>query len=129
MGDMLVGQFADEAGRDRAGPLAVDAAVGGVEDGTFRLGAGDRDIGEAAFLLEAGVAALVEAALRGEDAFLPAGAEDMVIFQALGAVHGHDRDLGFVVARVIVHDQADMFQKIAESLIFLHRAGEFGEVF
>ena len=76
------------------GPLAVDAAVGGVEDdAALAPRAGDRDIGEAALLLEAGIAAFVERALRGEDAFLPAGEEDGVELQALGGVDGHDRDL------------------------------------
>ena len=32
-------------------------------------------------------------------------------------------------ARVIVHDQADMLEEGAERFIFLHRAGELGEVF
>ena len=71
--DVRLGQLGEEARGDRAGPLAVDAAVGGVEDGASAARAGDRDIGEAALLLEAGEAAFVERALRREDAFLPAG--------------------------------------------------------
>src|SRR6478672_7954283 len=80
--DMLARQFGDEAARDRAGPLAVDAAVGGVKDGGAVPGAGQRDIGEAALLLETGEAAFVERALRGEHAFLPAGEEDEREFEA-----------------------------------------------
>ena len=76
----------------RAGPLAVDAAVGGVDDGGAAASAGDRDVGEAAFLLEAGEAAFVERALRGEHAFFPAGEVDDVELEALGGVDGHDRD-------------------------------------
>jgi hypothetical protein len=44
-------------------------------------------------------------------------------------VDGHDRDLLARRRRVIVHDQADMLEEIAERLVFLHRAGEFGQVF
>ena len=99
--DMVLGQFADEARGDRAVPLAVDPPVGGVEDRAFLAGAGDRDIGEAAFFLEAGYAALVKAALRGKHAFFPAGAKDIFIFEAFCAVHGQYRDLGLVVACVI----------------------------
>jgi hypothetical protein len=57
---MGVGELGDEARRDAARPLAVDPAVGGVEDEAFAAGAGDRDVGEAAFLLEAGLAAFVQ---------------------------------------------------------------------
>ena len=114
--------------RDGRGPLAVDAAVGGVEDDAAPARAGDRDVGEAALLLEAGIAALVERALRGEDAFLPAGEEDGVELEALGGVDGHDRDLVGLAVGVVVHDQADMFEEGAERLIFLHRAGELGEI-
>ena len=91
--------------------------------------AGDRDIGEAAFLLEAGEAAFVERALRREHAFFPAGEEDEREFEPLGGVDGHDRDLGLAARGVIVHHQADMLEEGAERLIFLHRAGQFGEVF
>src|SRR5438270_13711946 len=71
--DVRLGQLADEAARDRAGPLTVDAAVGGVEDRAAPPRASDRDIGETTLLLEAGKAAFVERALRREHAFLPAG--------------------------------------------------------
>ncbi|MGO7939702.1 hypothetical protein ACC731_38565, partial [Rhizobium ruizarguesonis] len=47
------------------------------------LGAGDADIGEAALFLQAGAAALIQRALVREEAFLPAGQEDGVEFQAL----------------------------------------------
>src|SRR3546814_2768280 len=76
--------------------------------------ASDRDIGEAAFLLEAREAAFVERALRGEDAFFPAGEEDGAEFQALGGVDRHDRDLGLVGGRVVIHHQADVFEERSE---------------
>ena len=95
----------------RARPLAVDAAVGGVEDGRFAARAGDRDIGEAALLLEAGEAAFVHRALRRENAFFPAGEEDGVELEALGGVDGHDGDLLALAVLVIVHDQADVLEE------------------
>src|SRR3546814_19529100 len=64
--------FADETAGDAAHPLAVDTPVGGVIDARALAGAGDRDIGEAAFLLEAGGAAFVHRPLRRKDAVLPA---------------------------------------------------------
>ena len=72
--DMLLGQFLDEAAGDRAGPLAIDAPVGGVQDGAAPPRAGDRDIGEAAFFLEAGEPAFVERALRRETRLPPSRA-------------------------------------------------------
>ena len=92
-------------------------------------GARNRDIGEAAFLLEAGKAAFVERALRGEHAFFPAGEIDGVELQALGGVDGHDRDALALPRLVIVHHQADMLEEGAERFIFFHRARELGEVF
>ena len=50
--DVGLWKLGEEAARDRAGPLAVDAAVGGVEDSTSTPGAGNRHIGEAALLLQ-----------------------------------------------------------------------------
>src|SRR3546814_9316426 len=90
--------FADETAGDAAHPLAVDTPVGGVIDARALAGAGDRDIGEAAFLLEAGGAAFVHRPLRRKDAVLPAREEDMVEFKAFGGVDRHYRaGLGLVV--------------------------------
>ena len=36
----------------------------------------------------------------------------MVEFQPFGGVHGHDGDLFGAVIGFIIHDEADMFQKI-----------------
>src|SRR3546814_2188392 len=74
--DMFGRDFGDEAAGEAAHPLAVDAAVGGVIDARALPRPRDRDIGEAAFLLQAGGAALVHRALRREDAILPARKED-----------------------------------------------------
>src|SRR5204862_3121020 len=50
--DMRLGQLGDEAAGDGRGPLAVDPAVGGVEDDAFAPRPSDRDVGEAALLLQ-----------------------------------------------------------------------------
>jgi hypothetical protein len=91
--DVRIGQFGDEARSGSSWSTGRRCAVGGVEDRAAPPRAGDRDIGEAAFFLEAGEAAFVHRALRGEHAFLPAGQEHVVEFQPLGGVDGHDRDL------------------------------------
>src|SRR6476620_9411837 len=78
--DVRLGQLGEEAGWDRAGPLAIDAAVGGVDDRRSAPSAGDRDVGKTPLLLEAGEAALVERPLRRENAFLPAREIDSVEF-------------------------------------------------
>ena len=126
--DMFGGKFGHETARDRTRPLAVDPAVGGMDDECLGAGASDRDIGQSAFLLEAGIAALVERPLRGEYAFFPADQEDHRELEPLGGVNGHDGDLGLAPCRVVVHHEADMFEERAERFIFLHRPGKFGEV-
>ena len=44
-------------------------------------------------------------------------------------MNGHDRDACAGITAVIVHDQADMLQKLAQRFIFFHRAGKFAQVF
>ena len=99
-----------------------------MEHRAFTPRARDRDVGEAAFFLEAFQPAFVERALRREDALLPAGQIDGVELQALGGMDGHDRDLVAAAVLVVVHDQADMLEEAGEVVIFLHRARELGEV-
>ena len=53
----------------------------------------------------------------------------MIEFQPLGGMHRHDRDGFFIVCRVIIHDEAYMFEEITERFILFHRSGKFGEVF
>src|SRR3546814_4588391 len=99
--------FADEAAGDAAHPLAVDAAVRGVIDARALAGAGDRDIGEATFFLEAGGAAFVHRTLRREDADFPAGEENMIELEPLGGVDRHERHgLGLVVIVAVYHEAA-----------------------
>ena len=57
---MIERQFVDEAGRDDRLPAAIDHAIGGEGDDGALAGAGDPDIGKAAFLLERARATLVE---------------------------------------------------------------------
>jgi hypothetical protein len=56
-------QIVDEARRARRLPQTVNAPVGREENPRPALGAGYADIGEAALLLEAGAAIVVERAL------------------------------------------------------------------
>ena len=88
----------------------------------------EADVGEAAFLLQAGAALLVERALVREQAFLPAGQEHGVEFEALGRVQRHDVDGVGVGALVGVHHQRDVFEETREVLELLHRADEFLQV-
>ena len=105
---MIIGQFFDKAGGDGAGPLTVNPAVCRVEDGTFFAGTGDRDIGEPALFLQGCETAFIKRSLRGEHAFFPAGQEDIVELQTLGAVHGHDRDFLAIIFGFIVHHEGNM---------------------
>jgi hypothetical protein len=73
----------------------------------------DRDISQAPLLLQAARAALVERALRREQAFLPADEEHGIVFQPLGGVDRHDRDLRVLARRLVVHDEADVFEERA----------------
>src|SRR3546814_5450676 len=73
--------FSDEAGWDGAGPLAVDAPVCRVQYRADAPGASHRDIGQTPFFFQRGGPAFIQRALRGENAFLPAGEEHALAFQ------------------------------------------------
>jgi hypothetical protein len=47
----------------------------------------------------------------------------------LGAVQGHDRNLGPGLVSVVVHDQTDMFQEPLQVLELLQRLDQFLQVF
>ena len=126
--DMLGRDFGDDAAGDAAHPLAINAPIGGVINARALPRPRDRDIGEAALLLEALRATFVHRALRREDAILPSGKEDMVELKPFRGVDRHDRNGFGGVVVVAVHDEADMFEERLERFIFLHRADEFGEV-
>ena len=83
---MLLGEFVEEARRDRGLPEAVDAPVGGEVDAGAPLGPRDAHIGETPFLFEARPAVVVERALMREEPFLPARQEDGFEFETLGAM-------------------------------------------
>ena len=85
--DMGFRQFVDEARRQARLPQIAHTPVLGEGDGGPALGAGDADISETAFLLEAGAAVFIEGALMREEAFLPAGKEDRPEFKTLGRVN------------------------------------------
>src|SRR3546814_7755170 len=70
--DVLLGQLVDEARGDGGGPGAVHAPVGGEGDDDALARAGEADISEPALLLQAAPPGLVEGALVGEQALLPA---------------------------------------------------------
>ena len=108
---MLLGEFVDETRGQARLPEAVDAPVGGKIELQPLAGAGQADMGEPAFLLQPGTAALVEGALVGKQSFLPAGQEDGVELQPLGGVQRHDRDAGAGFAAIGVHDQRDMLEE------------------
>jgi hypothetical protein len=125
---MGLGQFVDEARGQRRLPQIVHAAVLRKRDDGAALGAGDADIGEAAFLLEPGAALLVERALVREEAFLPAGQEHGAELQPLGGMQRHDGDLILFRRLLGLHDERDVFEEAREVLELAHRAHQFLEV-
>ena len=115
--------------RHRALPLVVHAPVGDEGNQCPAARPSQPDIGEAAFFLERGDAALVERPLVRKQAFLPARQEHGVELEALGAVQGHQA--GHVGAGLAdgFHHQADMLEKAGEVLEFLHGDDQLLEVF
>jgi hypothetical protein len=75
------------------------------------FGAGDADIGQAAFLFQALLACLIHGALGREKPVLPARQEDGRKLQPLGGMERHERDLGLAVLLLIVHDERDVFEE------------------
>ena len=126
---MFLGQFIDEARRQGGIPGAVNAAVGSEADFTAALGAGDPDIGQAAFFFQPGQAAFIHGALMGEQAFFPSRQEDGLKFQTFSSMQRHDRDHGADRVGFDLHHQADMFQEGGQVVEFLHARQHFLEVF
>ena len=76
------------------------APVEGVIDPRLPAGPGQADIGQSPLLLEPGQAAVVERALIGKQALLPARQKDEIKLQSLRRMKGHDRNaLALVAAR------------------------------
>src|SRR5262249_8756218 len=82
-------QFVEKSRRDRGCPGPVDAAAGGEEGFCAPPGARQPDMREAALLLQTCAALLVERALAGKQAFLPAGQEHGVEFEPFGRMQRH----------------------------------------
>ncbi len=127
--DDLGGEFVEKARGDGGLPEAVDAAVLGKGNAAALSGAGDADIGQAPFFLEAGEAGFIEGALVGKQTLFPAGEKDGVEFEALGRVQGHDRNRIAAFAGIAVHDQRDVFEETAKVFELFHGADEFFQVF
>ena len=90
--------------------------------------AGDPNVSQPAFFLEPGGAVLVHRPLVGEQPFLPAGQEDGIELQPLGAVQGHQADHVAVRALDHVHYQRDMFEETGKVLELRHRGDKLLEV-
>src|SRR6185437_792375 len=92
-------------------------------------GAGQPDMGKAAFFFKSGATAFVERALMRKQTFLPSGQEYTVEFEALGRMQRHDVDGLLSLATLAVHDEGDVLQKSLKVLELLHGAHELLEVF
>ena len=92
------------------------------------LGAGDADVEQAAFLVEA---AFLQRHLVRQRAVLAADDEDVAELQPLGAVHRHQPHLVAGVALVGVREQCELRGEFAgaRALAAVEPAGEFLEVF
>src|SRR5690348_3886158 len=121
-------QFIDEARRHSRLPEAMQAPVRGEINLRVAARARDADVSEAAFLLEPGAAALVERALIGEQAVLPAGQEYRVEFETLRAVQSHQGHAVLILAGAGFHDQGNMLEEGAHVGKFLHRAYKLLEI-
>src|SRR6478752_1968015 len=87
---MRLRQLVEEARGNGRGPHPVVAPVGGEIDLRLLARAREADMREAALFLQACAAALVERALMRKQAFLPAGQEHAIEFEALGGMQRHD---------------------------------------
>ena len=97
-------------------------------DHRLAAGAGQADIGEASLLLQPGLAVLLEGAVVGKQAVLPAGQKDQIELQPLGAVQGHDADLVLAAALIGLHHQRHMLQEPLQGLEIGHGVDQFLEV-
>src|SRR5262249_43920603 len=84
--DVRLGQVVEKPRGPGGLPQAVHAPVRGEENLHPPSRPRDADVSEAAFLLEAGAALIVERALVGKQAFFPAGQEHGVELESLGRV-------------------------------------------
>ena len=89
----------------------MDAAVLGEGNKGAALGAGDADIGEAAFLFQAGAAFFVERALVGKQAFFPAGRKTVPNSSPLAECRVMMLTLSSLVAGHGIHDEGNMLEE------------------
>ena len=127
--DMIGGKLVDEARGNGRVPLAVNAAIAGEKQLRAAFCAGEADVGQPALLLEARLALLIKRALVREHAFLPAGQEHGLEFEALRGVQRHNRNAIVGLVRGGVHHEGDVLEEAGEVLELFHRADEFLEVF
>ena len=125
---MVLWQLVDKAGGQGALPLVIDPPVRSEADRQVLTGAGDADIGEAAFLLQSLQPALIHRALRREEPILPTRQKHTVELQTLGGVIGHQRDLLHRVFLLILHDQRDVLQEALKVLEFIKRLDKLFEI-
>jgi hypothetical protein len=107
------GDLPEEAAGHAEHLRAHDAAAAGGAEGEAELGAGDGHVEEAALLLQtirrlAGIAV-------GEDVLFHAHHKDVGELQPLGAVDGHEAELGGFLQLVRVRGQGDAVQELREA--------------
>ncbi len=125
---MVDGQLINEARRHRRLPHAVIAPV--LREGDLGALARARQphMGQPPLFFEARPSGLIEAALMGQEPFVPAGQEHGVEFQPLGRMKRHQVDpVGAFFGRR-VHDERDMLHEARERVELLHEADQLLQV-
>ena len=84
---------------------------------------------EPPLFLEAGASGFVQAALMGQEPFVPAGQEHGVKFQPLGGVQRHQVDAVRPFLGGGVHHQRYVLHKAGERVELLHEVDQFFQVF
>src|SRR5215207_4931671 len=125
---LLGRQLAQEARGDGSLPLVEDAAIGGERDVGSLARPRQADIGQPALLLEPGQALVVERALVGEQAFLPARQEHGVELQPLGGMQRHDAHHVAAGALGIVGEQCHVLEEGGQGVEFLQGVGQLLQV-
>ena len=129
LGQLVGRQLAQEARGDGRLPLVEHAPVGGEGDIGPLARPRQADIGQPPLLLEPGQALVVERALVGEQAFLPARQEHGVELQSLGGMQRHDAHHVGVAAVGHVGQQRHVLEESGQGVELLQRVGQLLEVF
>ena len=101
---------------------AVHAAVDRAGERERLLGAGHADVAEAALLFD--LLGIIERTGMREDAFLEAGEEDVIEFEALGGVQREQREWGALVEVVGVADEGGAVEEIGKRFATLGAVGD-----